>query len=79
MLMDYNTTKYTKILLSNSLLIMIIIGIILLVIGDKETDLCMGCFLIITGVLLYYLLEYLVVKPNCFHKNDMIDINDFDL
>jgi len=66
--MEYILSKSAKVCLSNLLLIIIIIGIGLLILGDKEAYIAMGCFLIIAGIILYYLVSYLLLKPKCFRE-----------
>lgn len=66
--MDYITTKNGKVCLSNLLIIIIIIGFGFLIFGDKEADVVIGCYLIIAGIILYYLVSYLVLKPKCFRE-----------
>jgi hypothetical protein len=65
--MEYILSKSAA-CLPNLLLILIIIGIGLLILGDKESETIMGCFLIIAGVIFYYLVSYLVLKPKCFRE-----------
>jgi hypothetical protein len=74
--MEYILSKSAKVCLSNLLLIIIIIGIGLLILGDKESDTVMSCFLIIAGVIFYYFISCLrlVIRPKYIHSNNVIDV-----
>lgn len=77
--MDYIIIKNEKRWLFILLSIMIIIGFCLLFIGNKDEDISIGCFLIITGVVLYYLSSYFIWKPKCYQTINSNNINEFTL
>ena len=73
------THRIKQIFLSLIVFIMIILGIGLLITGNKIEDIGFGCFLIIAGFMLYYLVSCLVLNPNVYQTIDLDDIDEFDL
>jgi cytochrome bd-type quinol oxidase subunit 2 len=73
------THRFKKIFLSSIVFIMIMMGIFLLITGNKAQDDSFGCLLIIAGFMLYYLVSCLVLNPNVYQSIDMDDANEFDL
>lgn len=73
------TNRIKQIFLGTVVFIMIILGIILLIASDKPEDMGMGCFLIIAGFMLYYLVSCLVLNSNVYQSIDLDDIDEFDL
>jgi hypothetical protein len=73
------THKFKKIFLTTIVFIMIMLGIILLITGNKAEDDGFGCLLIIAGFMLYYLVSCLVLNPNAYQSIDLDEVDEFDL
>jgi hypothetical protein len=73
------THKFKQIFLTTIVFIMIMLGIILLITGNKAEDDSFGCLLIIAGFMLYYLVSCLVLNPNVYQSIDLDDVDEFDL
>lgn len=73
------TYKIKQILLGIIVFIMIILGVVLLITGNKIEDIGVGCFLIIAGFMLYYFVSCLVLNPNVYQSIDLDDVYEFDL
>jgi hypothetical protein len=74
--MDYTTNKIIKVCLSVSVAIMLLLGFLLVIIGDKDEDMGMGCFLMIFGFMFYYLVSCLVLNKNVYRSIDADELDN---
>lgn len=73
------TYNIKQLFLVTVVFILITLGVTFLITADKFEDIGIGCFLIIAGFMLYYLISCLVLNPNVYQSIDLEDIDEFDL
>lgn len=78
--MDITTTQQIKkVFITCVVGIIIIFGIILLLFGESDKAIGFGCFLMLAGILLCYLLFGVFINTHGYQSIDFDEVDEFDL